>query len=112
MNCPSCGSEVSGLRLVVGVVRITTKVCKCGRSWRERHLLIDFIPGHIEDALLRLQRKYPGHRTPAVNCAIHYLQSKLDDHAASKLERDAATRKRRADFEERQFLKQAMDEVY
>lgn len=75
-------------------------------------MMVDFMHSVVKEELERLHRKHYGEKSTQTKCVLHYLQSKLDDHSASKMERDAATRKRRMDHWERQFLQEALSEVY
>lgn len=113
MKCPKCGVEVGGMNMVVGFVRIETHRCKtCGKAWRQKVLLVPFCAHAITNEIERLLTKHPGKKPWHVQTALQYLQSKLDDHALSKLEKEAATKKRRLDLWERQFLKGALGDDY
>lgn len=99
--------------MVVGFVEITTVHCKeCGKRYRIKTLLVPFAIHAFEEEIDRLHRKHPGKKPSHVACALQYLQGKIDANHASVLDKEASTRKRRADLEERMFLRQAIGEDY
>lgn len=113
MKCPKCGAEVGGMNMVVGFVRIETHRCKnCGKAWRQKFLIVPFCIHALSNEIERLHVKHPGKKPHHVQLALDYLQSKVDSHARSALDRDSALRKRRNDLWERRFLRDALEEVF
>lgn len=113
MECPRCGHKTGKVAVVVGFVQITTCHCKnCGKGYRVKVLLVPFSIHAFESEIDRLHRKHPGKKPPHVSCALQYLQGKIDAHHASALDKEAGVRRRRADLEEREFLKRALGEDY
>lgn len=112
MDCPNCGKSVGGVSLMVGIVKITTFKCKCGRLWRLKSLLTAFSVSVFTGEIERILTRYPGAKPPHVKVALAYLEAKVADHQYSALEEEEAKRKRRNDHWEREFLKQALGEDY
>lgn len=112
VECPKCGKSVGGVAVVVGVVKITTFKCQCGRVWRTKGILTAFSVSVFTGEIERLHTKYPGVKPPHVKIAVGYLEAKISDHSCSALEEEEAKRKRRNDHWERQFLKDALGEDY
>lgn len=75
-------------------------------------LLVPFDASAFAQEIYRLNKKHPAAKPPHVKVALDYLQIKLDDHATSKLEKEAATKKRRLDLWERNFLREAEEDGY
>lgn len=113
MDCPRCGSKVGGVSLIVGFVKVTTCHCKeCGKVWRVKVILAAFSVSSFVGEIERLHAKYPGPKPPEIKSVMVLLQGKVDSHAATQLDKEAATRKRRNDMYDRQFLKEALGEDY
>lgn len=110
MDCPNCGKSVGGVAMVVGLVRLTTFRCRCGRVWRLKALLTAFSVSVFSAEVERLEARYPGAKPPHVKIALGFLQAKLNDHSYSSLDADRARKKRRDDLWEREYLKSLIGE--
>lgn len=110
MECPNCGKSVGGVAVVVGVVKLTTFRCRCGRVWRLKALIAAFSVAVFSAEVERLESKYPGFKPPHIKIVLGYIQSKLNDHSYSSLDADRARKKRRDDFWEKQYLKELLGE--
>lgn len=111
-TCPKCGEEVGALILKVNFVKIESHRCHCGRAWRQVTMTRQFCVHEASDEIRRLNCKHPGKKPHHIQLALDYLQSKVDSHARSALDRDSALRKRRNDLWERRFLREALEEVF
>lgn len=112
MDCPNCGKAVGGVAMLIGVVKLTTFRCRCGRVWRLKALVASFSVALFSAEVERLEGKYPGFKPPHVKIALGYIQAKLDDHSYSSMDAERARKKKWDDLWEREFLKQALGEDY
>lgn len=112
MQCPACGGDSGTLALVVGIVKISTHRCKeCGRAWKHKELLVQFSASILEKEIRRLKANGDV-SAQATRTAIQFLNVKLESHAASALDEDAARQKRRNDLWERRYLREALGDDY
>lgn len=110
MECPVCGKGVGGVSILVGIVKVATFACPCGRHWRVRTLKGNPTVHDVASELGALLRRYPGGRTDLVKQAISFLEVKAVSMAQEASGKAKATRERAADAWERRFLKEAIGE--
>lgn len=110
MDCPVCGSNVGGVSLLVGIVRIASFACPCGRHWRLRTFVGEPTIHDVTNALEGLLKRYPGPRSDSVKHAIIFLETKQASMAAAHAGKSKAIRERAADAWERKFLRDAIGE--
>lgn len=110
MECPVCGQGVGGVAILVGIVKVATFACPCGRHWRVRSLKGNPTVHDVASELESLLRRYPGGRSDTVKQAISFLEIKATSMALESAGKSKATREKAADAWERKFLKEAIGE--
>lgn len=110
MECPDCEAEVGGVSISVGIVKVATFACSCGRHWRVRSLKGSLGLSDVAEGLDDLLRRYPGNRSEVVRQAISYLESKQVSMAQDSHGKPKALREKAADVWERRFLREAIGE--
>ncbi len=108
MDCPNCGTSVAGVALVVGIVKLTSFHCGCGKRWRTKSLKVEFDRALFLGEIKRLESAYPVQPPPEVTRAIEYLKVKIEADYRQGLDAEEALRRRRNDNWERQFLRAAL----
>jgi len=110
--CPRCSSTVGAVSIKVGVVKVGTHRCSCGKVWRDMSLMGELSHHDAIVELDRLKSRYALDQPSYARYAIAFLQSKISAHDREVLDNDAALRKRRLDCWEKKFLRESLGEGY
>lgn len=111
MDCPNCGTDVKGVSLIYNIVKVTIHNCpQCRREWHVVLLTKEAGRPELVEVLEKTHRKQAQSGSDILRKIIWYLESKID--AMLHDQSDPGQRKRKMDLQDRQFLKQATDEVY
>lgn len=108
MECPNCKAEVKGFGIHLGLVRVASFSCSCGRHWKHCTFLQNVGVDDLVYELERLRKRPPLITDGTVASAVQFLEYNIDLHKEVKVAR--SVRERRNDIWEKRFLKEAIGE--
>lgn len=110
MECPDCNKNVGGISIKVGIVKVATFACPCGRHWRHRSFIGSPSVHDMVTEYEHLRARFPGLKSEPTKQALNFLQVKIESLAVNAAGKAKATREKAADAWERKFLREAIGE--
>lgn len=101
-----CGTPLSGVSVIRGVVKISTCKCPCGRVHRKMELTGPYDLERIRAEISRIKERHPCYCSPHIHSVVNFLTIK-----AAFLEVESV-RGRQSALWEREFLKRTIGDDY